>query len=278
MFLSERETPINTIIDNHIHVWSTTPSFAPLAQVLKEDRHVLARQLVSLTERGLPKGQNGLDVVRLFLLRYALERSAGEISAEHFTIFREEETVQAILEDSYGVVPGAELDQIPIPHQNEALKTIVQCLFRKVKPADQKDVICYLHLFSRKKTKSNPDRDRTMRFRSMVWYVYLAIDIVLSERLVCLKGLEYFKNKFRDLIDRTIEGTIINEESRMPGYEGGKWERTLFGWLQGEDRKEFVLKLRRQFNLDNRAEHADRCLLSDHRKCVLTRIMDLFCK
>ena len=180
MFLSGQETRINTIIDNHIHVWSAMPSFAPLAQVLREDRHILARKLVPLTERSLPQDQTGRDAVRLFLLRYALERSAGAICADHFTLFREEETVQAILEDSYEVVPGAEFDQILIPHQNEALKIIVQCFFHKVKPADQKDVICYLHLFGRKKEKSNPDQDRTMRFRSMVWYVYLAIDIVLS--------------------------------------------------------------------------------------------------
>ncbi len=278
MLLSERETRINTIIDNHIHVWSSTPSFVPLAQVLREERHVLARQLLSLTEGGLPKGQSERDVVRLFLLRYALEHSAGAIAADHFTIFREEETVQVILEDSYGVIPGAELDQIAIPHQSEALKIIVQCLFRKVVPHDQKDVLCYLHLFSREKAQSNPDQDRTMRFRSMIWYVYLAIDILLSERLVCLKGLEYFKNKFRDLIGHTIDGTIIDENSRMPGYEGGKWETTLFGWLQGEDRREFVLKLKRQFNLDNKAEHANRCLRSDHRKCVLAQVMNLFCK
>ncbi len=183
-----------------------------------------------------------------------------------------------ILEDSYGVRPGAELDNIPIPHQSEALKVLVQCLFRKAKPADTRDVICYLHLFCRQKAQIHPDQDRTMRFRSMIWYIYLAIDILLSERLVCLKGFEYFKNKFRDLLDRTIEGTIINEESRMPGYEGGKWERTLFGWLQGEDRMGFLQKLKRQFNLENRIEHANRCLLSDHRKCVLMQIMTLFCK
>ncbi len=278
MFSVDRKNRIDTIIDNHIHVWSTIPSFASLAQVLKEDRHILEKQLLSLTERSLPKGQDGRDAVRLFLLRYALERSAGGIQADHFTIFREEETVQVILEDSYGVRPGAELDQIPIPHQSEALKTLVRCLFRKAKPADPKDVICYLHLFCREKAKLHPDQDRTMRFRSMIWFIYLAIDIILSERMVCLKGFEYFENKFRVLLDRTLEGTIINEESRMPGYEGGKWEKTLFGWLQGEDRKGFVQKLKRQFNFENRIEHANRCLLTDHKKCVLTQIMSLFCK
>jgi hypothetical protein len=278
MFMCDRKNRINTIIDNHIHVWSAVPSFAPLAQVLKRDRHILEDQLLSLTEHGLPGSHDSRDAMRLHLLRYALERSADGIQSEHFIIFREDETVQVILEDSYGVRPGAELDQIPIPHQCEALKILVGCLFRKAKPTDQKDVTCYLHLFSRGKAAAHPDQDRTMRFRSLIWYIYLAIDIVLSERKVCIRGLEYFKNKFRDLLDRTIEGTIINEDSRMPGYEGGKWETTLFGWLQGEDRKSFVQKLKRQFNLENRIEHANRCLLTDHRRCALAQILALFCK
>ena len=112
MFMCDRRNRIGTIIDNHIHVWSTIPSFASLAQVLQRDRHILEEQLASQSEQGFSKGREGLDAVRLFLLRYALEHSAGAIQAEHFTIFREEETVQVILEDSYGVRPGADLDGV----------------------------------------------------------------------------------------------------------------------------------------------------------------------
>ncbi len=277
MFLSDRINRIHALIDNHIHVWSTVPSFAPLARVLEEDRDILVEKVLSLTARCDPGGDNGRDAVRQFLLSYALERTAGEITSEHFTIFREAETVEVILEDSYGVRVGAERDEILIPHQIEALKIIVQCFFHN-KPADQKDVICFLHLFSREKTHLRPDQDRTMRFRSMIWFVYLAIEIIINEPAVCLKGLEFFRNKFKNLLDRTIDATIINEESRMPGFEGGKWESTLFGWLQGEDRKQFVNKLKRQFNLENRIEHANRRLLADHRKCVLEQVLALFCK
>jgi len=277
MLLSDRINRIHALIDNYIHVWSTVPSFVPLARVLEEDRNILVQKLLSLTARSVPGGENGRDAVRQFLLSYALERTAGEITSEHFTIFREAETVEVILEDSYGVRGGAERDEILIPHQTEALKIIVQCFFR-YKPADQKDVICFLHLFSREKTNLRPDQDRTMRFRSMIWFVYLAIEIIINEPAVCLKGFEFFRNKFKNLLDRTIDATIINEESRMPGFEGGKWESTLFGWLQGEDRKQFVNKLKRQFNLENRIEHANRRLLADHRKCVLEQVLALFCK
>jgi len=276
--MSDRINRINAAIDNHIHVWSSVPSFAPLARILQNDREILVEKLLTLTARGVPKGQNGRDAVRLFLLGYALERVTGRITSEHFTIFREGETVQVILEDSFGVISEADWDDVLIPHQTEALKIIIGCLFRRVKPADEKDILSFLHLFSREKANLPADQDRTMRVRSMIWFVYLAIEIVKSEPTVCLKGLEYFRNKFRDLLDLTIEGTIINEDSRLPGYEGGKWESTLFGWLQGEDRRQFVEKLKRQFNMENRIEHANRCLLAEHRKCILEQVLAFFCK
>ena len=277
MFMSDRINRINATIDNHIHAWSSIASFAPLAQVLQNDREILLEKLLTLTDRGVPKGEDGRDAVRLFVIGYALERITGRITSEHFTIFRDAETVQVILEDSFGVISEADWDEVLIPHQNEALKIIIQCLFRKVKAADQKNVLCFLHLFSFEKPNLRTDQDRTMRLRSMIWFIYLAIEIVKSERIVCLKGFEYFRNKLRDLLDHTIEGTIINEDTRLPGYEGGKWESTLFGWLQGEDRRQLVEKLNCQFNMDNRIEHANRCLLAEHRKCVLEQVLTFFC-
>ncbi len=276
--MSDRINRINATIDNHIHVWSSIPSFAPLARILQNDRDILVEKLLTLTARGVPRGQDGRDAVRLFLLGYALERTTGRITSEQFTIFRDGETVQVILEDSFGVISEADCDEVLIPHQNEALKIIIRCLFRRAKPADEKDMLCFLHLFSREKANLPADQDRTMRVRSMIWFIYLAIEIVKTEPIVCRKGLEYFRNKFRDLLDHTIEGTIIDEDSRLPGYEGGQWESTLFGWLQGEDRRQFVEKLKRQFNLENRIEHANRRLLAEHRKCVLEHVLALFCK
>jgi len=274
--MSDRSNRINAAIDNCSRVWSSVPSLVPLAEILQNDREIVAAKLLTLSARCGPEGENRGDEVRLFLLGYALERMAGRITSEHFTIFREEETVQVILEDSYGFEFKADRDDILIPHQNEALKILIQCLFHRAKPADEKDVLCFLRFFSSDKTNLPADQDRTMRLRSMVWFIYLAIEIVKTDEMVCVRGLEYFRNRFRELLDRAIEGTIIDEESRLPGFEGGKWERTLFGWLQGEDRKPFVEKLKRQFNMDNRIEHANRCLLAEHRKCVLEQVLATF--
>jgi hypothetical protein len=276
--MSNRINRINATIDNHIYVWSSIPSFAPMAEILRNYRDILVEKLLDLTAAQNPKGAGDQDAVRLFLINFALERMAGQITSEHFTIFRDTETVQVILEDSYGIQCMADRDDILIPHQNEALKIIIQCLFHREKAADQKDLLCFLHMFSRAKPQERPDQDRTMRLRSMIWFIYLAIEIVKTEPAVCSRGLEYFRNKFKELLDRTIEGEIIDEESRRPGFEDGKWEKTLFGWLQGEDRREFAIKLRRQFNMENRIEHVNRCLLADHRRCILLQVMAMFCR
>jgi hypothetical protein len=275
--MSGRIRWINATIDNHIHAWSSIRTFTPLAEILQNDREIVAAKLLKLTGRGIPEGQDGRNAVRLFLLGYALERMAGRITSEHFTIFRDAETVQVILEDSYGFRFEDDRDDILIPYQNEAIKILIQCLFHRAKPADEKDVLSFLRLFSSSKANLPADQDRTMRLRSMIWFIYLAIEIVKTDKTVCAKGFDHFRNRFRELLDRTIEGTIINEESRFPGFEDGKWERTLFGWLQGEDRKPFVEKLKRQFNMDNRIEHANRCLLAEHRKCALEQVLALFC-
>lgn len=278
MFMSNRINRINATIDNHIYVWSSVPSFAPMAEILRNDRDVLVEKLLALMERGVPKGLSGHDTVRLFLINFALERMAGEITSEHFTIFRDPETVEIILEDTYGIQCRADRDDILIPHQNEALKILIQSLFHRTRAADEKDLLCFLHMFSRAKPKVRHDQDRTMRLRSMIWFIYLAIEIVKTESAVCSKGLEYFRAKLRVLLDCTIEGTIINEESRLPGFEEGKWEKTLFGWLQGEDRREFAEKLKRQFNMENRLDHVNRCLLADHRRSILEQVLIIFCK
>lgn len=265
------------IIDNHIRVWARNPSLASLSRVIKNDREKLVLRISSLIP---PDGQNPacLDGIRCLLVRHALERLNDGIHPKHFVLFKEVETVQVVLEDSFGVRPGPESDEILIPHQRQALTIMIECLFRRhSKPADAKDVTAFMHLFAGTGAGARPDQDRLMRFKSMVWLIYLAIDVIVIERSICLKGFEYFRNKFRELLDCTLAGAIIDEDSRAPGFDGGRWEESLFGWLQGEDRKPFVVKLKRQFNLENRIEHANRFLLAEHRKCVFEQVMALFC-
>jgi hypothetical protein len=275
--MCDRTIVAGELIDNHIHVWAQAPAFAPLARVIQNDRNKLIDRISSLTPPDCPNPVS-LDGVRSFLIHYALEQLGSGFHLRHFVLFKEVETVQVVLEDCFGIRPGPGKDEILIPHQNEALRIMVQCIFhRHSKPADSKDVTAFMQLFAGVRIGVRPDQDRIMRFKSMVWLIYLTIEMIRVDLSVCSKGLEYFRSKFRELIESTLAGRIINEDSRKPGFDGGRWEDTLFGWLQGEDRKQFVLKLKRQFNLENRIEHANRFLLAEHRKCVLEQVMSLFC-
>ncbi len=271
------KTWIKEVIDNHIHVWSSSADFAPLARVLERDREIVATRLsISMKGEGRRKCVAD-DKLRLFLIRYALEHVSTGIDPSHFVIFKETETVQVILEDSFGVEQGYEEDKIIVPYKEEALRIIVRCLFRKRSNSDiSNDLASFMHLFSSEKPGRKADQDRIMRYKSMVWLVYLSMELVKVEKMAGGRGVEYFRKRIRELLDHAIEANIINEDSRKPGFEGGKWEDTLFGWLQGEDRKPLAIKLRRQFNLENRMEHANRCLLAEHRKCIFEQVMAFF--
>src|SRR5512140_1733012 len=131
-------------LDNHIRVWSATPSFLPLAEIISADKEILVDRLIEITAQSESRG----DKIRMFLIDYALGRLATGINSGHFTLFMDSETVEIILEDSYGIQPGEESDQILIPHQEKAIKIIVKCFFRKSStPADELDIACFLHIF-----------------------------------------------------------------------------------------------------------------------------------
>ncbi len=272
---SSVEAPrIEELIDNHIHVWTAAPSLAPLAEILLRDREILAKRICCQAKDGI--AATG-DAIRSYLLCYALERVRASISPTHFILFRESETVQAVLEDSFGIDPGIEDDRIIVPHQQEAVCVLVKTIFgRRSWPAVSKDIAPFMQLFSREGTKAKSDQDRILRYKTLVWLVYLVIDMVRNDLEICESGVDAAIKKFRRLFEHVLRGDIIDEDSRRPGFEGGKWEKTLFGWLQGDDRKPFVLKLMRQFNFENKMEHANRYLLAEHRKCVFEEVLSIF--
>ena len=274
--LSAGKARIRKIIDNHIHVWRSTPVFAPLAEVLENNGKDIFERLLRLS--AFTTKENFGDSVRDFLVRYAMERVDAGINATHFTLFKEAETVQVILEDCFGVTLGIDEDKPVVPYQGRALKIIIGCLCHcRPRGADRsKDIAAFMQLFSRLKPELKPDQDRIMRYKSMVWLIYLAIAVITREKTARDGRQGFFSRRFRELFEHAVKGDIIDEDSRRPGYDGGKWENTLFGWLQGEDRRPFLLKLERQFNFENRSEHANRCLLAEHRKSIFDQALSLF--
>jgi hypothetical protein len=122
-------------------------------------------------------------------------------------------------------------------------------------------------------------QDKSIRYRSMIWFAYLLIDMfrIEPERL-CKRSATTAKMRMKELLDTAAEGKIIAEgRSSAHGFEEGKWVDTLFGWLQGDENRLFLVKLRKQFNLDNRVAHGNRLLLAKHRDCMYKQAVALFC-
>ncbi len=267
-------------VEGHVHAWLQS-RFAPLAKVVRKNRKELTGLIKEVFERDGKCFREKSDEARSLTVRFALERARVELDVEHFILFKEAETVQLILEDAFGMSPGKEEDRVTIPYQEEAVRSIVRCLFRgSMGPADAKDVAAFMGLFSSRGNADAGDQDRVMRIKSMVWLAYLLIDLVRTEKdRACTAGAGYLRSMLQTLMDKAVEGKIINEETAAPQYNygGGKWDSTLFGWLQGEDRKSLVEKLRRQLNLENRIDHANRMLLAGHRECMYRQVLSLFC-
>lgn len=267
---------VNDLID----VWTQT-RFKPLARTARKHRETLTVLVGEVFRRKGGNDRKKADEARSEVLKYVLERMKLELEFEHFVLFKEAETIRVVLEDAFGMAQGAEEDRVLIPRRPEAVRMIVRCLFAgPLKSADTKDVVVFLQFFSPAGEKTSVDQDRTQRIKSMVWLAYLLMDLVRVDReRACASGTGYLRSALTNLLDRAIEGKIINEETAVPSYnyEGGKWDDTLYGWLQGEDRRPLAEKLRRQFNLDNRLDHANRMLLAGHRECLYRQVLFLFC-
>jgi len=262
-------------INGLIHVWMQNPSLKPLIKVVREEKRALTAQVASfLRESGSLSKKN--DKARSLVIRSALEKFQVEIRMEHFVLFGEADTIELILGSAFETELGIEVDRVIIPHQQKVSEMITRCLFpARDKNLDAKDIVTFLHLFTGREN-AMLDQDKTMRYKSMVWFAYLCIALIDADAANgCKEGMSYFKPKLQDLLREAMAGKIINENGGF-GYEHGTWEQTLFGWMQGEDSRLFLEKLWSQLNLDNEANHT-RVLMPEHRLCIYRQVITLFC-
>lgn len=270
------------LVRSHLHAWMRIPHLKPLARAVRRDEELLIASVARILGAEGKSPRDRADEARSHIVQYALEHIGIAVGAAHFTLFKEAETVQVILEDAFGVEIRNDRDVVTPPFQEEVARMIVRCLFRqRRRPIRAEEIVSFLRTFSNGGSGEGADHDRIMRYKSMVWFAYLLIDLIrVDEEAVRQGGPGYLKTKFKDLLDKVLEGKIIDERFASPryNYEGGRWDRTLFGWLQGEDRKPFVEKLVKQFNLDNRVEHGSRLLLASHRECMYRQVVGLFCR
>lgn len=270
------------LVRNHTHIWMRTPHLKPLAKVVKRDAEILTASVARIlgAERRSPAER--ADEARAHIVQYALERAGIEFKTVHFILFKEAETVQVILEDAFGVVARDEMDWVTPPFQEEVAKMIVRCLFQeRRRPFRTEEIVSFFRVFAEGEKGTDADQDRIMRIKSMVWLAYLLIDLIRTDgEAVSRGGAGYLKTRLKELVGKVLEGSIIGEvyASARYDYEGGKWDDTLFGWLQGDDRKPFVERLVKQFNFENRVDHGNRLLLASHRDCLYRQAVGLFCQ
>lgn len=264
-----------------LDVWKGDPRLADLASAVEPEADALTSEVADILAEPQGSFNARMDRARSHLVNHAMGRIHEGIDTEAFVLFRDRETVEVILEDCFGMEPGSQSDRPSFPQPETIIRMIARCLFpKRAKAMETEDLIAFLRLLANQLEEGDAENDRAMRFKTLVWLGYLLLDLFRVDRnQICEGGLPAIRSRLRQLLDAALEGTIIDESTGSDRYnlEGGKWDRTLFGWMQGEDRRPFVRKLVRQLNFENRKEHSSRMLLAEHRDCMYRQAMEQFC-
>ncbi len=267
-----------SFVEGFIDSWLQNPEIRHLAKALKKKRKELVEQVEQIFRQTGLKSSQKADMARALLYRRLPSDARFDLKREHFVLFKKAQLVELVLEGAFGLQLGTDSDTPLFPYQEEVVRIIARCIF----PLKDRDVVTFLALFSgRKEDREKIDQEKSMRYRSMLWFAYLVLDMIHADHEnICKSDIGYFRRKLKVLLEKVINGELIDPRSRSEkfDYEGGKWNDTLFGWLQGEENRKFVEKLRRQFNLDNRVEHGNRILLAKHRECIYKQALDIFCE
>ena len=254
-----------------ISVWNQDEQTKVLAQVIQSDRKFVKRQISIILSHKRKSEHRKYDEARTFLMKHALAGLDFDPCIKHFVLFKKRETVEIIIEDRFDL---DEVGKIVMEHQEDLSKVFIQCVY-----ISKNDAFSFLtFLFSDAEQQGNVDK--ISRYRTLFWFVCLIIDILTIDSMACKNGFTYIREKLNELLDRVENQQIINQngETEKDDYDNGIWNYSLFGFLQGEDRKEFVGKLKEQFNFDNKTIHSNRYLLSKNRDCVCKQTYEIFCQ
>lgn len=265
------------LVEGCIDAWMEDPDLRGPARLLEQDKERLVAAVSEiLSQKGVGAARR-YDQARSFLVRQLPSPSGLRLDPEQFVLFKQRGAVELILESAFGVEPGPEKDTIALPHQEEALLILSRCIH----PLRDKDVITFICLFSGSTESRVVDHEKTMRFRSMLWFIFLTFDMFrVDPEGMCRKDTSHFRTRFCRLMEKALKGKITGESAASPGgdFEQGRWNDTLFAWMQGEENRALLEKLARQFNFENRVEHGNRLLLAKHRECMYKMIAAILCK
>jgi hypothetical protein len=175
---------------------------------------------------------------------------------------KDKETIEIISEDPF-------YEKLVSEYQNELAGIILPCI------QNYEHFIDFLRFFI-----EGLEKDIAERFKAMLWFASLLTELATTDtENVCEKGSDYLKTKLKELLDCALEEKIMlpDGETEENDYDRGMWNESIFALLQGEDRKQFLEKIVRQFNFDEKGEHSTRLLLSKHRNCMSLKTIEIFC-
>ena len=279
---------INNIIAGFKHIPDIKSS--DFIKILKANKFKLAEQAKKILMSENIEDSGKYDKVRRLVLDFGLKRIKADslikklkpdLIIEHMT-FKEKETIEVILEDYFydqGKCQQYE-ECVFFKHQEKIIQILRDCI--NLKKKNQK--LNYLKFFSFD-PKSNLTDDTILsdikfRFKTMIWFTYLMIDIIHNDVNACEKDTLYIRDKIQILLNASINDEIynLNYEISNKDYEGGIWNETLFGYFQGDDeRKKNAIKLMKHFNFNNEEKKSEQHLLADHRRCLYKQVKLLFC-
>jgi len=260
---------LETIIEN----WKNHPDFKQLVNFIENDKKNIFKQVKKIFKNKRKSEKTKNNEARMFLYEYAVKKIQIDPRIEQFIFSNDRETVEIIFEDVFGFNNNPDKKYtINFNYIKQLSELITECLFTNY---NSNEVINFLKYFF---DKPGVSRDRIMRYKTILWFSYLIIDIIIIDDLVCDKGPNYLKEKIQELMNAIEEEMIISQSDIDNAcYDDGLWENSLFAYLQGEDRKNLFEQLNKQFNFLEIQDNNNRLLIAEQRRCIYRKAHNIFC-
>jgi hypothetical protein len=265
-----------SFIESIIEGWQSNPMMTSASRLLEKNKLALEKDVKIIFKHKTMSERNKKNKARNFLIQYVAKNTSLNFDIDQLVVAGDKMTVEVILEDAFGV-DTVDNDIIIFPNQDEVTSIIAQCLFDKTTIKDS-DIDAYLNFFIMGNISDVPV-NQSLRFKTILWLLFLVIEIIQNDARACEKGLTHIQQKLETLLNDVLENKVVKEnDSFGPDYDAGLWNKSLFAFLQGGvRRKRLVNMLLEHFNFKNDSNHQTRCLLTKHRKCIYERVLDIFC-
>ena len=266
--------------------------FRLMASSIKKDRRILYDQIFEIMNQSGRDKRDKYNESRDLIFRHALNKIPVHLYRNIFRLSKHELIPYEILTQYH--IESVIDNHVSYKFQNEVFEALIQCA-----EFNESNIMAFFKLFSDdyirgKLTNTNSysavhgaiskhyqekkisKNDISLRFRSMVWFIYLLIDIVtLDGQKVCELGPGYLKKKLKELLNAVDDEQIVKMDET--GYDDGKWEECLFAYLQGDEKKSFVNALRKQFNFNEDPKNINRKLKNSIRQCLYGIVFKIIC-